>query len=107
MAPNLIADELIDDSINDTPVAGLKGESSLKDRFTYRLSCMLKTNVVVPKTDGMRDITIYITPISSPHREDVASKEQTTIFAKDLQRILRSIADTEDGMCVFLLYICY
>lgn len=92
--PAIIADELVDDSKNDTPVVGLKGSLRLRDRFTYRLSCLTGAEVTVPESNDSHEINVYMTLPPSSLKSVV---EATGKFAKDLQAELRHIARLTDG----------
>jgi hypothetical protein len=94
MAPIVMQDELIDDSIIDVPVAGLKGTLSLRERFKYRLGRMLGRTVAVLENKNTT-INIYIGPAEGSIPVYV---ERTRKFIEDLQCALRDIASSTDGM---------
>jgi hypothetical protein len=89
----MIRDETIDDSVNETPMAGLKGSMPLKDRFTMRLGRMLEANVEVPEKDNTGELVIYIADGSVKS----ARKEQLQGFASNLQYALRAVAGARNG----------
>jgi hypothetical protein len=67
MAPHVFEDELIDDSVDETLIVGLKEPLSLKKRFLYRLGHLLETNVEVLETDNV--LVVYISPCSVPQNK--------------------------------------
>ena len=104
MAAHIFDDELIDDSVNETPIVGLKEPLSLKKRFLYRLGHLLGTNVEVLETDNV--LVIYISPCSVPQNEHQAGAIQNRSlrkFSTDLQETLSKLVRSRDGEYTLLL----
>jgi hypothetical protein len=105
MAPRIFDDELIDDSVNATPILGLKEPLSLKKRFLYRLGHLLGTNIEVLETDNV--LVIYISPFSVPqnqHQAGAITDRNSSLrhFSADLQKTLSKLVRSEDGKCTLL-----
>jgi hypothetical protein len=105
MAPRIFDDELIDDSVNATPILGLKEPLSLKKRFLYRLGHLLGTNIEVLETDNV--LVIYISPFSVPqnqHQAGAITDRNSSLrqFSADLQKTLSKLVRSEDGKYTLL-----
>lgn len=100
MAPRIIDDELIDDSVDENLIVGLKEPLSLKKRFLYRLGHLLGTNVEVFETENV--LVIYISPCSVPqnkHQAGAVKDRNSSLrqFSADLQDTLSKLVRSEDG----------
>jgi hypothetical protein len=100
MATRVFDDELIDDSVDETLIVGLKEPLSLKKRFLYRLGDLLGTKVEVFETDNV--LVVYISPCSVPHnkRQAGAVKNRNSSlrqFSIDLQKTLSKLVRSENG----------
>jgi hypothetical protein len=109
MAPRILDDELIDDSVDETPIMGLKEPLSLKKRFLYRLGHLLGTNVEVLETDNV--LVVYISPFSVPQngRQAGAIKDRNSSlkqFSADLQKTLSKLVRSQDGEYTLILSEC-
>ena len=93
----IMQDELIDDSKNDNPVAGLKGSLSLKDRFKYRLSRMTGRAVAVKEATAAQTISIYFGPTRGATSSTTMYDDGTRKFAEDLQCAMQDTARSNDG----------
>ncbi|KAF3003057.1 hypothetical protein E8E13_007177 [Curvularia kusanoi] len=105
----LLQDEImIDDSVNNNPIVGLKKRLDVNTRLQHRLSHLLGTGVRVLHCDGV--LEIYILPItgapqkrrqSSPIRDSTKSLKR---FSEDLDKVLtqlmRSETDSSKGEAV-------
>ena len=98
MAPMIMQDELIDDSTNVVPAAGLNCSLSLQDRFKYRLGRMLGKPVAVIESEDSSTISIYIGPVMRSAQATFSYAERTRKFTEDLQCSLRDIANSSNGM---------
>lgn len=96
MARNMPPDELIDDSNNDNPVAGLNGTIRLRDRFRYRLSRLLEKDVSVSEANEFQPLHIYVGSKACSTPATRIYDDHTHEFTRSLQIAMRNIARCAD-----------
>ena len=109
MASRIIDDELIDDSVDENLIVGLKEPLSLKKRLQDRLGHLLGTKVEVIETNNV--LVVYISPCSMPqnkHQAGAIKDRNSSLrrFSVDLQKTLSKLVRSEDGESTLFLCEC-